>query len=82
MENSLPRCLFCNEEFNPSRPWMKFCSPKCRNNYHNDKKYMKEGEMPSPRCPHCTNKDVKMIEKVYENVYLCEVCAKEFIWEG
>ena len=79
--SQLPKCKYCGEEFDPIRKWQTFCSEKCRNNYHNDKKYMKEGDIPSPKCPHCTNKDVRMMDKIYENVYVCTVCSKEFIWE-
>ena len=78
------KCLFCNEEFIPPRPWAKFCSVKCRNNYHTDIRYAKEGvkNIPVPKCPHCTNKDARLIERIYETLYLCHVCAKEFIWEN
>lgn len=66
-------CQFCRDPFIPKKKWQKFCSNKCRDNFHNDKKY----EEPV-KCPHCTNSAQSMLEKLSDSVYLCEVCAKEF----
>ena len=33
------KCLYnkCKKEFEPLRPWQKFCSINCRNAYHREK---------------------------------------------
>ena len=28
------RCPVCNQPFRARRKWQRFCSPKCRNEYH------------------------------------------------
>jgi transposase-like protein len=37
------------------------------------------------KCPHCSNEDKTLIEKVYESkrlyYYLCGVCSKRFVVE-
>lgn len=75
------QCNFCGELFTPSRKWQEFCSDKCRNNYHNDKKYV------APiKCPNCKNdepntievlRSYKTLEAEYKS-YFCNVCAKSF----
>jgi hypothetical protein len=74
-------CLVCKTKFFTTRPWAKFCGEKCRNIHNNDKRDMLKGELPVPKCSHCKNDNPKLQEKLSENVYLCTVCAKEFIWE-
>lgn len=77
------KCEFCGDSFEPKRSWGKFCSDKCRNNFHNDKKLIAQGDIPPPViCPHCTG--TNQIEKLSykrDNHYLCNTCAKEFISE-
>ena len=81
-------CLFCNELFVPPRPWSKFCTPKCRNNYHNDARYREKGDesVPKIKCPHCKNEEFSLFDTLNNDgkstFYLCNVCAKEFIWEN
>ncbi|TAJ99785.1 hypothetical protein EPO44_10315 [bacterium] len=29
-----PRCVNCNDPFTPNRIWAKFCSGRCRSQYH------------------------------------------------
>ena len=29
------QCDECGKNFRPARPWQHFCSPRCRNNFHN-----------------------------------------------
>lgn len=72
------KCMSCGDKFKTTRAWSKFCSTKCRNNFHNDKKYMDKGEIPSIKCPNCNTDDHKMFELMWPNHYLCNVCAKEF----
>ena len=31
----LINCQHCGKEFIPARHWQSFCTPKCRNDYHN-----------------------------------------------
>lgn len=71
-------CPICKEEFKSSRSWAKFCSTKCRNIYHTDKKYIEKGEIPGPKCPYCKTDDPKMFELMRAGHYLCNVCVKEF----
>lgn len=72
-------CLNCKELFIPPRPWSKFCCEKCRNCYNNDKR---DKEKNNPlKCPHCKTDDRTMFEELYEDHYLCGVCAKEFNYE-
>ena len=71
-------CLFCSDEFEATRNWMKFCSVKCRNNYHNDSKYRANGTIPSMKCPHCLNDEFKLFEELNKGYFLCNVCAREF----
>lgn len=37
------------------------------------------------KCPHCSNDDISMLERLYESTrhiyYLCAVCGKKFIIE-
>ena len=68
-------CKFCNDLFTPNRPWQEFCSLKCRNNFHNDKKYDS-----LIKCPYCkTSTDFPgMIEKLRDRFYFCNVCTKTF----
>lgn len=78
----MANCLFCREEFDPKRPWSKFCCDKCRNNYHADKRY-EEKEKEEFKCPHCTSIAQDMIELLWKknlvSLYLCNTCAKEFL---
>lgn len=30
------------------------------------------------KCPHCENSDDSMITHIYKDIYICEVCSKEF----
>lgn len=86
------KCLFCNEDFMQTRAWAKFCSEKCRNDYHNQKKLEKKEEENKAKerervklentiikCPHCLTDDPSMFEVIYPpSVFFCNVCAKTF----
>ncbi len=34
-----------------------------------------------PKCPHCRNDDVRLIEHIRNEHYRCEVCSKNFDWK-
>ena len=79
------QCEFCKELFTPKRTWSKFCSEKCRNNFHNDKKLVGT-ILPIIKCPYCTSTNQDMIELIpnhysKENRYLCSTCSREFVIE-
>lgn len=77
MEQSI--CEFCHDPFFPARKWARFCSSKCRNNFHNDNKLRgKEDGVPVVKCPHCLTDDYRMFEEIRKGYFLCNVCAKEF----
>jgi len=44
-------CPNCEKEFMINRPWQRFCSASCRNNWHNDQrksiKIMNENKLPN-----------------------------------
>lgn len=69
-------CLNCKEPFIPARPWSKFCSEKCRNCYNNDRRDKKKENV--IKCPHCKTDEFNMFEIMWDNHFLCNVCAKEF----
>ena len=74
------KCHFCGEEFKPTKKWQRFCSDKCRNNFHNDNKLRASGDdsVPVIKCPHCKTDEYRMFEVIEKDRYLCNVCAKEF----
>jgi hypothetical protein len=76
------RCGDCGELFLPTRKWQKFCSEKCRNNFHNysriEDKISVTKITPTIKCPHCLTEDTKMFEELSPAYYLCNVCSREF----
>jgi endogenous inhibitor of DNA gyrase (YacG/DUF329 family) len=36
MDEATLKCPKCEGEFKPQRPWQRFCSSKCRNDYNNE----------------------------------------------
>lgn len=86
MPQPLPqiKCKSCGELFIPKRPWQEFCNDKCRNNYHNDKKYgvFHTEQKESIKCPYCKsesdNISPNIIEQISSTSYLCNVCARTF----
>ena len=36
-KRELKDCPTCGAPYSPTKKWQRFCSTKCRNNYHNDK---------------------------------------------
>ncbi len=55
-------CGYCGDEFNPSKPWQRFCSKKCRKSLYSSKKKSTDGrdwwtpvDGASPKkCPVCS----------------------------
>lgn len=43
----LVECLECGEGLDPNRPWQRFCSAGCRNQYHNRKRRAETESPPS-----------------------------------
>ena len=37
------RCQKCGGEFQPNKPWQKFCTRKCHDDFHNAKHYVMGG---------------------------------------
>lgn len=74
------KCENCGENFSSSRAWTRFCSDKCRNSFHNDKKATQPTILVI-KCPNCdTDSSMKdMIELIHGKTYLCNCCAREFV---
>ena len=36
--NPTGECKYCGKEFEKVRKWKEFCSPKCKNNWHNERR--------------------------------------------
>lgn len=45
-EMHLGTCAGCGKTLEPSRPWQRFCSPQCRNDFHNGRRRGQETESP------------------------------------
>lgn len=85
-------CENCGGLLEPTRQFIKnpqrFCSDKCRSNYHNDKNrgYTKSiientkplTEVKILKCPYCNTDSSQsgMIEQVSSTQYLCNCCSK------
>lgn len=39
--SQLTKCKNCEKEFEPKKPWQKFCKAKCRDTWHNVQKILK-----------------------------------------
>lgn len=89
-------CLFCKEPFSPKKSWQKFCTDKCRDNYNNDRKIIKEvlklnlpkkekekllGSITLIKCPHCKCEEQDMLELQSNGYYFCNNCSKLFLFE-
>lgn len=88
------KCKSCGELFTPKRAWQEFCNDKCRNNYHNDKKYgmyRTEPQRAPIKCPYCKSESDQLSPNIIEVIrersnlaprqYLCNVCARIFVEE-
>lgn len=38
------QCRYCNTSFTPARPWQGFCSTKCRNHWHLDRRIVRDAQ--------------------------------------
>ncbi len=80
-------CENCGISFSPSRSWAKFCSDKCRTDFHNNKKAIereekRKSEIEPIKCPYCKTIQDEDSPRVFEvlepSIYFCNVCAKSF----
>jgi hypothetical protein len=80
-----PPCENCGGPLEPKRQFsknpQKFCSDKCRSNFHNDRLrgYSKPlTEHKILKCPHCstTSATPNLLEQIGPTQYLCNVCSK------